>query len=129
MIKQWHSRLNGMLRKVEGDKKEWDRQLKYCLLVYRTTPHASNEFFTYELVHERNLRGPFEAMKTGWIKGDLIFTSTTIECVNKSRETLTILYQAVYENEKLIMKNQSMHMILAPMRFEPGDMVLAILQG
>ena len=68
--------MQGVLRKVEGDKEEWETILKYCLLAYRATPHASTEFSPYELVHGRNLRGPLEAMKTGWVKGDLSITST-----------------------------------------------------
>ena len=80
-----------MLRKVEGGKGEWDRLLKYCLLTYRTTRHAATGFSPYELVHGGNPRGPLEAMKSGWVKGDLSFISA-IEWVNDLGETLTILH-------------------------------------
>lgn len=70
VLERWHSCLKGMLRKVEGGTEEWDRLLKYCLLAYRAIPHASTGF---SLVHEHHLRGPLEAMKTGWVKGDLSF--------------------------------------------------------
>ena len=68
-----------------------------------------NGFSPYELVHGCNLRGPLEAMKTGWVKCDLSFTGI-VECENKIRETLTTLHQAAYENEE-VYNEQRLHMI------------------
>ena len=63
--------LKGMLRRLEGCTREWDRLLKYCLLAYRATSHTATGFAPYELVHGQALRGPLEAMRGSWIGGEL----------------------------------------------------------
>ena len=65
-----------MLRKVGEDQEDWARLLKFCLLAYRATPHAATGFSPYELVHGRNLRGTLEAMKEGWVRGEVSFSNT-----------------------------------------------------
>ena len=65
-----------MLLKASNSKEEWDNLLKFCLLAYRATPHAATGFSPYELIHGRPLRGPLEAMKEGWVEGQLSFKSS-----------------------------------------------------
>ena len=130
VLERWHSCLKGMLRKVEGGKEEWDRLLKYCLLAYRATPHAATGFSPYELVHGRNLKGPLEAMKSGWGKGDLSFISA-VEWVNYLRETLTILHKTAYKNEEAYKeKSKAAYDVGSkPRSFEPGGKVLCHTPG
>ena len=76
MLERWHACLKGMLMKVQTDPKEWDRMLKYCLLAYRATPHSATGFSPYELIHGRNLRGPLEAMRSGWLENQITYSGT-----------------------------------------------------
>ena len=97
-LERWHGCLKGMLRRIQTPQQDWDTLLKYCLLAYRVTPRTATGFSPYELVHGRALRGPLEAMKDGWIKGELSFASTT-QWVGELRETLTKLHEATRSNE------------------------------
>ena len=87
-----------MLRKQENQQEEWDKLLKYCLLSFRASPHSTTGFSPFELVHGRNLRGPLEAIKDGWLTGEVTLQST-IEWVQQLRETLTRLHGKAAENE------------------------------
>ena len=75
-LERWHGCIKGMLRRLEDGREEWDRLLKYCLLAYRAIPHTATGFSPYELVHGRALRGPLEAMKEGWVKGELSISNS-----------------------------------------------------
>ena len=86
-IERWHSCLKGMLCKMNDRKADWDRLIKYCLLAYRATPHAATGFSPFEMIPGRNLRGPLEVMKEGWLSGEVNFVSS-IEWVNELRENL-----------------------------------------
>ncbi len=84
-IERWHSCLKGMLYKMDDRKTDCDRLIKYCLLAYRATPHAATGFSPFEMMHGRNLRGPLEVMKDGWVSGEVNFV-LSIEGVNELRE-------------------------------------------
>ena len=113
------------LRHLEDGREEWDRLLKYCLLAYRATPHAATGFSLYELVHGRALRGPLEAMKEGWVKGELSI-SNSCQWVNDLREKLTKLHEVARANEakyKASMK-QTYDEKAVGWEFKPGGKVL-----
>ena len=74
VLERWHWCLKGMLRKMEDRLEQWDKLLKYCLLAYRTTPHAATVYSPFQLVNGRPLRGPLEAMKDSLISGELHFS-------------------------------------------------------
>ena len=125
ILERWHGSLKGMLRKLSGVGREWDSLLKFCLMCYRGTPHTATGFSLYELVHGYQMRGPLEAIKEGWIKGELSFTNT-VQWVTELRETLTRLYEEANQNEgeykgksKLYYDKKS-----KDRSFQPGDMVL-----
>ena len=99
-LERWHATLKGMLRKFDDSSETWDKLLKYCLLVCRAMPHAATGFSPYELVHEQSMRGPLEAMKSGWVKSDLSY-ATSIQCVAELRETLTKLHKVAMPMRRL----------------------------
>ena len=99
VLERWHSCLKGMLQKASNSKEEWDNLLKFCLLAYRATPHVATGFSPYELIHGRPLRGPLEAMKEGWVEGQLSFKSS-VEWVLELRDTLAVIHQAAHDNEQ-----------------------------
>ena len=124
-IERWHSCLKGMLRKMDDRKTDWDRLIKYCLLAYRATPHAATGFSPFEMIHGRNLRGPLEVMKEGWLSGEVNFVSS-IEWVNELRENLANVHEVMKEREKEDKrKMKERYDIRAVERtFEIGQMVL-----
>ena len=99
--------------KVQTDPKEWDRMLKYCLLAYRATPHSATGFSPYELIHSRNLRGPLEAMRSGWLENQITY-SGTVEWVAELRENLTTLPNRLTKKRKSTNKNLNRPLIRAP---------------
>ena len=125
VLERWHGCLKGMLRRLEGCTREWDRLLKYCLLAYRATPHTATGFSPYELVHGQALRGPLEAMRDGWIGGELSVANTT-EWVQELRSTLSKLHEvarAHQEKYKGITK-EAYDLGAKERSFRVGDMVL-----
>ena len=76
ILERWHGALKGMLRKLGGVGREWDCLLKFCLLCYRSTPHTATGFSPFELVHGYPMRGPLEAIKDGWLQGELNLKDT-----------------------------------------------------
>ena len=84
---------------MEDRKTDWDRLIKYCPLAYRATLHAATGFSPFEMIHGRNLRGPLEVMKEGWLSGEVNFVSR-IEWVNELRENLANIHEVMKERVK-----------------------------
>ena len=42
---------------------EWDRQLKFLLFAYRTTPHAVTGFLPADVLYGRHVKGPLDLIK------------------------------------------------------------------
>ena len=99
-LERWHGGLKDMLGKLEDRLEQWDLLLKYCLFAYRTTPHAASGFPPFQLIHGRPLQGPLEAMKEGWVSGEMKISRAT-EWVNNLCETLIKLHEvAVFREYK-----------------------------
>ncbi len=127
-LERWHATLKGMLRKFDDSSETWDKL--YCLLVCRAMPHAASGFSPYELVHGRSMRDPLEAMKLGWVKGDLCYATST-QCVAELRESLAKLHKVAHANEEAYkLKSKAAYdMSSKPRSFEFGDMVLCHTPG
>ena len=125
ILERWHGCLKDMLRKQEEGPREWDRLPKYCLLAYRATPHSATLFSPYELVHGRQLRGPLQALKEGWMGGELKF-ETSIDWVNQLRDTLAQLQKVAYDNEEKFKEGTKKVYDRGTVKrdYKPGDMVL-----
>ena len=114
-----------MIRNIQDKGQQWDKLLKYHLLVYRATPHTATGFSTYELVHSKGMRGPLEAVKAGWIGGNISYTST-VECAHALRGTLVALHKVAHANEEVEKdKSKTAYDVGSKAHsFEPGDLVL-----
>ena len=125
ILERWHGSLKGMLRKLSGVGREWDRLLKFCLMCYRGTPHTATGFSPFELVHGYSMRGPLEAIKESWLQGELSFASTVL-WVNDLRETLTRLYEQAGKNEGEYKRTSKKYYDKKAKNrtFQKGDMVL-----
>ena len=60
----WYSSLKTMLRKKENRQDEWDRLLNFWLFAYRQAPHANTGYSPFELIYERQVRGPLDVVRT-----------------------------------------------------------------
>ena len=67
-----------MLRKCPNRQEEWDKRLKYMLFAYRSAPHRNTGFSPFEMVFGRQLRGPLDVLREGWLSGDLRQASATV---------------------------------------------------
>ena len=97
-LERWHSSLKSMLRKHPNRQSEWDRLLKYMLFAYRSAPHKNTGFSPFEMVFGRQLRGPLDVVKEGWLSGDLR-QSNAVEWVNELREKMCIMKDLVDDKE------------------------------
>ena len=60
-----------MLKKSSSPATEWDRQLKFLLFTYRTTPHAVTGFLPADLLYGRHVKGPLDLIKSSWISEEV----------------------------------------------------------
>ena len=69
-LERWHACLKGMLKRSQCDLKLWDRQLKYLLFAYRSTPHCVTGFPPFTLMFGRDVKGPLDVLRASWLEGD-----------------------------------------------------------
>ena len=69
-LERWHACLKGMLKRSQCDIKLWDRQLKYLLFAYRSTPHCVTGFSPFTLMYGRDVKGPLDVLQDSWLDGD-----------------------------------------------------------
>ena len=71
MLEQCHVSFKSMVRKSGVDSRDWDTYLKYLLFAYRSAPHTVTGFTPFELIYGRDVRGPLEMLKQGWLEGSI----------------------------------------------------------
>jgi len=96
-LERWHASLKSMLRKCPNRQNEWDHLLKYLLFAYKSAPHRNTGFSPFEMVFGRQLRGPLDVVKEGWMEGDLK-QSSAIDWINSLKEKLSIMADVVKQN-------------------------------
>ena len=98
-LERWHASLKAMLRKQPNRQQDWDRLIKYMLFAYRAAPHSNTGFSPYEMVYGRQLRGPLDVLKDGWLAGDLGQVDA-VEWVNQMKEKLKVMSEIVQVKER-----------------------------
>jgi len=130
MLERWHASLKSMLKKSEGDHKDWDKYLKYLLFAYRSTPHSVTGFTPFELIYGRDVRGPLEMLKSTWLSGELPEKSLHewVEQLKDKMEAMSLLVSSRERAAKEKMK--SIYDKKAKSRsLEVGSMVLMRVPG
>ena len=125
MLERWHATLKGMLRKARDLGKEWDDLLPYCLFAYRSAPHTNTGIAPFELLFGRNIRGPLEVLKSGWMGGEIAEKSIVgwvAGLKKKLQATAAIVEQKELEAKTRMKKSYDKRATL--ISFKPGDMVL-----
>ena len=69
-LERWHACLKGMLKRSQCNLKLWDKELKYLLFAYRSTPHVVTGYAPFTLMYGRDVRGPLEILQEAWLQGD-----------------------------------------------------------
>lgn len=119
-----------MLKKAQGDRKDWDKYLKYLLFAYRSTPHSVTGFTPFELIYGRDVRGPLEMLKSTWLDGALAEKPLN-EWVQQLRVKMEAMSQLASSREKAAKeKMKKAYDQKAKQRsFEVGSMVLMRVPG
>ena len=76
ILEKWHGCLKDMLRKQEEGPHEWGHLLKYIACWLIEQPHTQLHCFPHTSWSIRQLRGPLQALKGGWMGGELKFESS-----------------------------------------------------
>ena len=124
-LERWHACLKAMLRKQPNRQQDWDRLVKYMLFAYRAAPHHNTGFSSFEMIYGRQLRGPLDLVKDGWLAGDLSQVDA-VEWVNVMREKLKVMSDIVVGKEQKakeqMKKGYDKHAV--EREFSVGNMVL-----
>ena len=69
LVERFNQTLKQMLRRlIDSEGHEWHKLLPYVLFAYREVPQASTGFSPFELLYGRDVRGPLDVLKEGWIE-------------------------------------------------------------
>ena len=68
-LERFHASLKGMLKKSGVELAEWDKQLKFLLFAYRSTPHCTTGYAPFTLLFGRDVRGPLDILHETWLQG------------------------------------------------------------
>ena len=95
LVERFNQTLKQMLRKmIDEEGWDWDKLLPYILFAYREVPQSSTGFSPFEMVYGRDVRGPLDILKEGWIGGkpggdDIItYVIQIYECLEAAKETV-----------------------------------------
>ena len=129
-LERWHASLKGMLKRSECDIKLWDRQLKYLLFAYRSTPHCTTGFAPFTLMFGRDVRGPLDMLQEAWLQKE----SEPVlvhEWLANVKNKLSAMSEVVGEREKVAKaKMKSYYDRTAKVKsFVAGDLVLVWKPG
>ena len=69
-LERWHACLKGMLKRSQCNLKLWDKELKYLLFAYRSTPHVVTGYAPFSLMYGRDVRGPLQILQEAWLDGE-----------------------------------------------------------
>ena len=70
LVERFNQTLKQMLRKmIDEEGRDWDKLVPYILFAYREVPQSSTGFSPFEMVYGRDVRGPLDILKEGWIGG------------------------------------------------------------
>jgi len=66
LVERFNSTLKGMPRKfVSHNQKDWDEYLPYLLFAYREVLQETTGFSPFDLLYERQVRGPLDVLREG----------------------------------------------------------------
>ena len=98
-LERWHGSLKAMIKKSGDRKAHWDKVLKYLLFSYRYSPHTNTGFSPFDIIYRRQVSGPVEVLKEGWLSGEVKDTSV-IYWINELKEKLKIIMDILYVRRK-----------------------------
>ena len=129
-LERWHACLKGMMKRSQCQLKKWDKELKYLLFAYRSTPHVVTGYAPFTLMYGRDVRGPLEILQEAWLDGDTepALVSDWLAVVKAKLGTMS---EVVSEKERISKaKMKSYYDKSAKVRhFDPGEMVLVWKPG
>ena len=130
MLERWHASMKSMIKKTELDHRDWDKCLKYLLFAYRSTPHSVTGLSPFELIYGRDVRGPLELLKDGWMIGKLPERGLH-DWVEQLKEIMEAMAQLASTREKAgkVRMKQSYDKKAKSRSFEMGSMVLMRVPG
>ena len=129
-LERWYACLKGMLKRSQCDLKYWDKELKYLLFAYRSTPHCVTGFSPFTLMFGREVKGPLDMLRDSWLQGDCenVNVCEWLVCVQAKMNEMSEL---VSDREKVAKANMKKYYdrTAKVKKFVVGDMVLVWKPG
>ena len=129
-LERWHACLKGMMKRSQCNLKLWDRELKYLLFAYRSTPHVVTGFSPFTLMFGRDVRGPLEILQEAWLQGECE-PAMVHEWLANVKAKMSSMVEVVSDREKVAKAKMKMFYdkTARVKSFEEGDMVLVWKPG
>ena len=129
-LERWHACLKGMLKRSQCNLKLWDRELKYLLFAYRSTPHCVTGFSPFTLMFGRYVRGPLEILQEAWLQGECE-PAKVHEWLINVKAKMSDMAEVVSDRERVAKSNmKKFYDRTAKVKvFEEGEMVLVWKPG
>ena len=129
-LERWHACLKGMLKRSQCDLKFWDKELKYLLFAYRSTPHCVTGFSPFTLMFGREVRGPLDVLQDSWLEGDCE-NAEVCDWLSSIQAKMSEMAKIVGDRERVAKsKMKEYYDRTAKVKvFEAGDMVLVWKPG
>ena len=98
LVERFNQTLKNMIRRTTSKEgKNWDKMIPYLLFAYREVPQASTGFSPFELLYDREVRGPLDVLRHQWETSERSEESV-VSYVLKMRDRLEEMTDIVQEN-------------------------------
>ena len=98
LVERFNQTLKNTIRRTTSKEgKNWDKMIPYLLFAYREVPQASTGFSPFELLYDREVRGPLDVLRHQWETSERSEESV-VSYVLKMRDRLEEMTDIVQEN-------------------------------
>ena len=130
LVERFNQTLKAMLRKTAMKSgKDWDKLIPALLFAYREVPQESTGYSPFELLYERDVRGPLDVLKHSFEGNHSIRNQNVVSHILLQSDKLEAMKEAVHNNLRKAQQQQKVWYDenSRERSFAVGDWVLVLL--
>ena len=129
LVERFNQTLKQMLKKtIEEEGRDWHKLIPYVLFAYREVPQSTTGFSPFELIYGRDIRGPLDVLKEGWIQ-DNPEQDDIVSFVNRVYQRLEDAKEIAHKNMEQVQEKQKKwyDQKARDLKLRNGDQVLVLI--